>query len=122
MFGVHWGTVLALPRPIYHPGCQPSYELLIANSRSAKAAWVAANVANAAAQSAPTASVGSPIKAPTAASHFRDAMMQCKQQAPVLCLRYGACLLRLIFMSPALISRDKYLVFEPPVEILKVKG
>ena len=74
VFRVHWATVLALPRPIYDPGCQPSYEGLIPNSRSVKAAWVAANVAKPAAQSAPMASAGAPIEAPPAASHFRDAM------------------------------------------------
>ena len=35
---------------------------------------MAANVAKPAAQSASTAGVGAPIEAPTAASHFRDAM------------------------------------------------
>ena len=25
-FGVDWATVLAVPRPIYDRGCQPSYE------------------------------------------------------------------------------------------------
>ena len=122
VFGLHWGTILALPRPIYDPGCQPSHEGLILNSRNAKAASVAANVAKPAAQSAPTASVGAPIEAPTAASHFRDAMGAVHKQAPVLHLRYGACLFRLIFRSPALISRDQCLIFEPPVEMLKVKG
>ena len=29
VFGMDWGTHLALPRPIYNPGCQPSYEGLI---------------------------------------------------------------------------------------------
>ena len=74
VFGVDWGTILALPRPIYDPGCQPSYQGLIPGSRTAKAAAVAANVAKPAAQSAPTASAGAPEVAPTVASHFRDAM------------------------------------------------
>ena len=74
VFGVDWGTVLGLPRPIYDPGCQPSYEGLIPSSRTAKAAAVAVNVAKPAAQSAPTASAGAPEVAPTAASHLRDAM------------------------------------------------
>ena len=74
VFGVEWGNVVALPRPIYDPGCQRSYKGLIKNSRSAKAALVVANVARPAAQSAPTASVGAPIEARTAASHFRDAI------------------------------------------------
>ena len=74
VFGVDWATVLALPGPIYDPGCQPSYEGLIPNCRSVKAASVAVNVAKPAAQSAPMASAGAPIEAPTAASHFRDAM------------------------------------------------
>ena len=56
VFGVDWATILALPRPIYEPGCEPSYEGLIPNSRSVKAASVAANVAKPAAQSAPMAS------------------------------------------------------------------
>ena len=73
-FGVDWGAVLDLPRPIYHPGCQPSYEGLIVNPRSPKAASVAANVAKPAAQWAPKTSVRAPITAPTAASKFRDAM------------------------------------------------
>ena len=74
VFGVDWATVLALPRPIYNAGYQPSYEGLIPNSRSVKSASVAANVAKPAAQSAPMASAGAPIEAPSAASHFRDAM------------------------------------------------
>ena len=74
VFGVDWGTVPPLPWPIYDPGCQPSYEGLIPNSRSVKAASVAANVAKPAAQSAPMASAAAPIEAPTAASHFGDAM------------------------------------------------
>ena len=74
VFGVDPGTVLALPRPIYDPGCQPSYESLIPNSHTAKAASVATYVAQPVPQSAPPASVGAPIKAPTATSHFRDAM------------------------------------------------
>ena len=74
VFGVDWAAVLALPRPIYDPGCQPLYEGFIPNSRSVKGASVAANVANPAAQSAPMASAGAPIEATTAASHFRDAM------------------------------------------------
>ena len=74
VFRVDWATVLALPRPIYDPRCQPSYEGLILNSRSLKATSVAANVAKPAAQSAPMASAGAPIEAPTATSHFRDAM------------------------------------------------
>ena len=62
------------PDPFTIPGCQCSYECLIPNSRSVKAAAVAANVAKPAAQSAPMASAGAPIEAPSAASHFRDAM------------------------------------------------
>ena len=93
VFGVDWAIVLALPRPSYHPGCQPSCEGLIPNSRSVKAASVAANVAKAAAQWAPMASAGAPIEAATAASHFRDAM-GAMQLAPAVHSRYGACLLR----------------------------
>ena len=74
VFGVDWGTVLAVPRPIYDPGCQPLYEGLIPNSCTAKAASLAANVAKPAAQSAPTASVAAPTEAPTATSHFQNAM------------------------------------------------
>ena len=74
VFTVDWGTVVALPRPIYDPGCQPSYEGLIPGSRTAKTAAVPANVAKPAAQSAPTANAGAPEEASTAASHFRDAM------------------------------------------------
>ena len=74
VFGLDWATVLALPRPIYDPGCQPAYEGLIPNSRSVKAASVAANVAKAEAQWAPMASAGAPIEAPSAAYDFRDAM------------------------------------------------
>ena len=74
VFGLHWATVLALPRPIYDPGCHPSYEGLIPKSRCVKAASVAANVANPAAHSAPMASAGVPLEAPPAASHYRDAM------------------------------------------------
>ena len=47
--GVDWATVLALPRPIYDPGCQPLYEGLVPQSRAVKAAAVAANVAKPAA-------------------------------------------------------------------------
>ena len=71
---VNVATRRTLDREDRDPGCQPSYEGLIPNSRSAKAASVAANVAKPAAQSAPTANVGAPIEAPTTASYFRDAM------------------------------------------------
>ena len=74
VFGVGWGPVLAPPRPIHTPGCQPSYEGLIPHSRTVKAALVTANVANPAAQSAPMASAGAPVEAPSAASLFREAM------------------------------------------------
>ena len=74
VFGVDWATVLALPRPIYDLGCQPSYEGLIPQSRAVKAASVAANVAKPAAQSAPMASAGAPVAAPSAASSFREVM------------------------------------------------
>ena len=66
-----WATVLALPRPIYDPGCQPSYEGLVPQSRAVKAA---ANVAKPAAQAAPMASAGAPVEAPSAASLFQEAM------------------------------------------------
>ena len=74
VFGVDMATFLALPRPIYDPGCQPSYEGLIPHSRTVKAASVAANVAKPAAQSAPMASAGAPVEAPSAASLFREAV------------------------------------------------
>ena len=74
VFGVDWATVLALPRPIYDPGCRPSYEGLIPHSRTVKAASVAANVAKPAAQSAPMASAGAPVEAHSAACLFREAM------------------------------------------------
>ena len=48
-FGVDRATHLALPRPIYDPGCQPSYEGLVPRSRAVKAAAVAVNVAKPAA-------------------------------------------------------------------------
>ena len=76
-FGVNWATVLALPRPIYDPGCQPSYEGLVPQSRAVKAAAVAANGAQPAAHAAPMASAGAPVapvEAPGAASLFREAM------------------------------------------------
>ena len=73
-FRVDWATVLALPRPIYDPGCQPSYKGLVPQSRAVKAASVAANVAKPAAQAAPMASAGAPVEAPSAASLFREAM------------------------------------------------
>ena len=44
-FGVDWATVVAQPRPIYDPGCQPSYEGLVPQSRAAKAATTAATAA-----------------------------------------------------------------------------
>ena len=74
VFGVGWAIVRALPRPIYDPGCQPSYEHLIPQSRTVKAALVAANVAKPAAQSAQMASAGAAVEAPNAASLFREAM------------------------------------------------
>ena len=74
VFGVDWAIVLALPQPIYDPGCQPSYAGLIPKSRSVKAASGSANVPKPADQSTPMTSAGAPIEAPTAASHFRDAM------------------------------------------------
>ena len=65
-FGVDWATVLALPRPIYDPGCQPSYEGLVPQSRAVKPAAVAATAAKPGAQAAPMASAGAPV-APSAA-------------------------------------------------------
>ena len=73
-FGVDWATVLALLLPIYDPGCQPSYEGLIPQSRAVNAASVAANVAKPAAQAAPMASAGAHVEAPSAASLFQEAM------------------------------------------------
>ena len=74
VFGVDWATDLALPRPIYDPGSHPSYEGLMPQSHTVKAASVAPNVAKPAAQSAPMASAGAPTEAPSAASLLRDAM------------------------------------------------
>ena len=76
-FGVDWATVLALPRPIYDPGCQPSYEGLLPQSRAVKSATTAATAAKPGAQAAPMASVGAPVapvEAPSAAALFREAM------------------------------------------------
>ena len=76
-FGVDWATVLALPRPIYDPGCQPSYEGLVPHSRAVKAAAVAVTAAKPGAQAAPMASAGAPVapvEAPSAASLLREAM------------------------------------------------
>ena len=53
-FKVDWATV-------YDPGCQPSYEGLVPQSRAVKAAAVAANVAKPAAQAAPMANAGAPV-------------------------------------------------------------
>ena len=55
-FGVDWATVLALPRPIYDPGCQPSYEGLVPMSRAVKSATAAATAAKPGAQAALMAS------------------------------------------------------------------
>ena len=44
VFRSEWATNLALPRPIYDPGCKSLYEGLIPKSRSMRAASVAANV------------------------------------------------------------------------------
>ena len=74
VLGVDRATVQALPRPIYDPGCQPSYEGLIPQSRAVKAASVVWNVAKPAAQSARMASAGAPVEAPSVASRFREAM------------------------------------------------
>ena len=76
-FGVDWAIVLALPRPIYDPGCQPSYEGLVTQSRAVKSATAAATAAKPGAQAAPMASAGAPVapvEAPTAAALFREAM------------------------------------------------
>ena len=74
---VDWAIVPALPRPINDPGCQPSYEGLVPQSRAVKVAAVAANTAKPAAQAAPMVSAGAPVgpmEAPSAASLFREAM------------------------------------------------
>ena len=76
-FGVDWATVLALPRPIYDPGCQPSYEGLVPQSRAVKSATAAATAAKPGAQAAPMASAGAPValvEAPSAAALFREDM------------------------------------------------
>ena len=76
-FRVDWATVLALPRPIYDPGCQPSYEGLVPQSRAVKSAAVAATAAKPGAQAARMGSAGAPValvEAPSAAALFREAM------------------------------------------------
>ena len=75
-------TILAMPRPIYDPRCLPSYEGLVPQSSAVKAAAVAANVAKPAARAALMASTGAPValvEAPSAASHFREAMGAVKE-------------------------------------------
>ena len=76
-FGADWATVLAQPRPIYDPGCQPSYEGLVPQSSAANAATTAATAAKPGAQAAPMASAAAPVapvEAPSAAALFREAM------------------------------------------------
>ena len=76
-FGVDWATVLALPRPIYDPGCQPSYEGLVPQSSAVNTATAAATAAKPGAQAARMASAGAlvaPVEAPSAAALFREAM------------------------------------------------
>ena len=76
-FGVDWATVLALPRPIYDPGCQSSYESLVPQSRAVKLATAAATAAKLGAQAAPMASAGAPVapmEAPNASALFLEAM------------------------------------------------
>ena len=66
-----------MPRPIYDPGCQPSYEGLVPQSRAVKSATAAATAAKTGAQAAPIASVGAPVtpvEAPSASALFREAM------------------------------------------------
>ena len=94
MFGVHWGTVPALPGPIHDPGCQPSYEGLIPSSHTAKDASVAANVAKPSAQSAPMWE--SPLRPLPRCLTSEMPWGQYRQQAPMLRLRYGDWLFRLI--------------------------
>ena len=53
--------MLALPRPIYDPGCQPSYEGLVPQSRAFKSATATATAAKPGAQAAPMASAGAPV-------------------------------------------------------------
>ena len=60
-FGVDWATVLALPRPIYDPGCLPSYEGLVPQSRAVKSATAATAAAKPGAGAAPMASAGAPV-------------------------------------------------------------
>ena len=62
VFGVDWATQLALPRPIYDPGCQPSYES--PHSCTVKAASVAADVALAGGPIGPDGQRGSPRGGP----------------------------------------------------------
>ena len=69
--------MLALPRPIYDPGCQPSYEGLVPQSRAVKSTAVAATAAKPGAQAAPMASAGAPVApvdAPCAAALFPEAI------------------------------------------------
>ena len=76
-FGVDWATVVALPRPIYDPGCQPSYEGLVPRSRAVKSATATATAAKPGAQAAPMASAGAPVapvEVPSASPLLREAM------------------------------------------------
>ena len=97
-FGVDWATVLAHPRPVYDPGCQPSYEGLVPQSRAAKAAPTAATTAKPGAQAAPMASAAAPVapvEAPSAAALFREAMGAV--QAGGLNGSFEVCVLRACF-------------------------
>ena len=57
---VVFGSVWALPRPVYNPGCQASYEGLLPNTRLVKVAAKAANTAQPAAVAPEAASPGDP--------------------------------------------------------------
>ena len=115
--------MLALPRPIYDPGCQPSYEGLVPQSRAVKSAAQAATAVKPGAQAAPMASAGArvaPVEAHSAAAPFREAMGAV--QAGGANGSFEVCCLPTCINFYDATLNSRYLIFAPPVEILKVRS
>ena len=122
VFGVDWGSVLALPQPIYVWGGNPRTRASSPTpARQRRPRWPRTWPSRR--PSRPQRPAWEPPLRPLPQRLTSEMPgRQYKQQAPVLRLRYGACSFRLIFRSPALICRNEFLIFEPPLQISKVRG
>ena len=106
-FGMAWVTVLALPRPVYDPGCQPSYEGLVPGSCAVKSATTAATAAKPGARRPrwPTWQPLWPLWRPPVPPRSLERPWKLYKPAEQMeVLRYWVCVSSFIFRMSGLIS------------------